>query len=140
MSAALAASPPARRGVAPVRHRRTFDRLRHGASQGRSGPVAVGYVREKASSEVQIAYVVGRRVGPAVTRNRLRRRLRALMVESAPTLPAGAYLVRAGAEARDLGFDDLRAALGRALARAVPGGSRASSIPDRTGARTVGAR
>jgi ribonuclease P protein component len=40
-----------------------------------------------------VAYALGRAIGPAVVRNRLRRRLRALL--TATTLPAGFYLIGA---------------------------------------------
>jgi len=40
-----------------------------------------------------VAYALGRAIGPAVVRNRLRRRLRALLAQS--TLPPGLYLIGA---------------------------------------------
>lgn len=63
----------------------------------------------------QVAYAVGRRVGGAVRRNRLRRRLRAAVFDLAPDMPTGAYLVSAGAEANGLSFRDLRSSLGRCI-------------------------
>jgi ribonuclease P protein component len=68
-----------------------------------------------------VAYAVGRPVGTAVARNRLRRRLRAIVTETASSLPVGAYVVRAGPEALRLNFDELKVAMGRALERAIPG-------------------
>jgi ribonuclease P protein component len=62
-----------------------------------------------------VAYTIGRRVGGAVVRNRLRRRLRALIRDAAPTLRPGAYLIGAAPAAAELGPDDLRAHLVRAL-------------------------
>jgi len=41
----------------------------------------------------RVAFAVGRRVGSAVERNRLRRQLRAVAAELAPDLEPGAYLV-----------------------------------------------
>ncbi len=76
-------------------------------------------MEEKAWSKVEVAYVIGRRLGTAVTRNRLRRRLRAVMADAASSLPPGAYVVRAGPEAPELDFDELRMAMGRAMERAV---------------------
>ena len=46
--------------------------------------------------------------GGAVVRNRLRRRLRAVVSELGDTLPSGAYLVAAGNEANNLSFEDLK--------------------------------
>ena len=46
-----------------------------------------------AEAPPRVAFAVGRRVGPAVARNRLRRQLRALTADLAPELASGAYLV-----------------------------------------------
>jgi len=48
----------------------------------------------------RLAYAVGRRVGTAVDRNQLRRRLRAAAGELAPDLSGGAYLVAFRGQAR----------------------------------------
>jgi RNase P protein component len=61
-------------------------------------------------------------------RNRLRRRLRSIMAETAPSLPIGAYGIRAGAGAPELGFDELRAATVRAVEKA--GGRAAATAAD----------
>ena len=62
----------------------------------------------------RVAYAVGRAVGPAVTRNRLKRRLRARVAEL-PLAP-GTYLVSAGPSASTLSEQALRADLEAALA------------------------
>jgi ribonuclease P protein component len=121
VSVGRAGSRPARWGVRPVRHRRTFDRLRHSPDRGRSGPASVGFVRETSWSRVEIAYVIGRRVGTAVTRNRLRRRLRAIVADPTARLPTGAYVIHVAPSATQLGFDELKAHLSRAVERAVAG-------------------
>ncbi len=64
---------------------------------------------------LQVAYTIGKRVGSAVERNRLRRRLRMLFREAAPQLPPGAYLIGATSDANHLDYDDLRTILMRAL-------------------------
>jgi ribonuclease P protein component len=46
-------------------------------------------------------------VGPAVVRNRLRRRLRSLMRSSSPRLRPGAYLIGTGPAAAGLSFSEL---------------------------------
>ena len=71
----------------------------------------------------RVAYAVGRPVGNAVERNRVRRRLREAVRAHAELLqPASAYLVGAGPEARDMSWEALCEAVRRALTAA--GGSR----------------
>ncbi len=48
------------------------------------------------------------------------------MADRASSLPGGAYVVRAGPEAPQLGYDELKVTMGRALERATAG-------PDRPG-------
>jgi ribonuclease P protein component len=56
----------------------------------------------------RLAFAITRRVGSAVVRNRLRRRLRALFAALAPGLPSGAILVSAGPGAVARHPDELR--------------------------------
>ena len=66
----------------------------------------------------RVGFVVGKAVGPAVTRNRVKRRLRHLVRERLTELPAGASLVvRALPPAATAEYDGLRADLGGALER-----------------------
>jgi len=102
-----------------IRSRATFERLRTSGSRGGSGPVRVRFVRETSWSEAQVAYALGKKLGGAVVRNRLRRQLRAVMDDLAPGLPAGAYLVSASPDATGLRFDELRKTMGRALESAT---------------------
>ena len=74
------------------------------------------------STPPRVAYSVSRRVGSAVVRNRVRRRLRAILAEIArPTgqLPPGpgAYLVSVRPEAARASYGELGAAVRGALAR-----------------------
>ena len=103
--------------VEAVRTRRDFSALSHSRTRGRSGPVWV--VRADLPADpgdgsldlgtadgsehsgpdhigsVQVAYAIGRLVGGAVVRNRVRRRLRTVMtdLERAGSLDPGLYLV-----------------------------------------------
>ncbi len=63
-----------------------------------------------------MAYAIGKRVGPAVVRNRLRRRLRMIIREVAATLPPGAYLIGAGPPAALSPYDELRTMVSQAIA------------------------
>jgi ribonuclease P protein component len=61
---------------------------------------------------------VGKRVGGAVVRNRLRRRLRAVVTDITGSLEPGAYLVAAGREAVGLPYEDLKAQVTAAMTSA----------------------
>lgn len=63
---------------------------------------------------VRLAFAIGRPVGNAVTRNRLRRRLRAAFVELDP--PPGTYLVSASPSATSRSFAALQQELRSAVA------------------------
>ena len=66
----------------------------------------------------RVAFAIGRRVGPAVVRNRLRRRLRAALVELHPA--PGDYLVVCDPDAASLPFSDLKALVSKALTALSP--------------------
>jgi len=69
---------------------------------------------------VRVGFVVSRAVGPAVTRNRVKRRLRHLMRERVSTLPSGSMVVvRAMSGAAGATYRDLGDALDRCLGRVV---------------------
>jgi ribonuclease P protein component len=120
---------------------RSFQRLRKGRTGGsqhlsvRLRPTRVGYVR--------VGFVVSRKVGNAVVRNRIRRRLReALRSHLVACAAAGRrasydllVIVRPSAAAAD--FHTLAAALQRALDRALEkgGASGAASRRGRQGVR-----
>lgn len=71
-----------------------------------------------------MAYAIGRPVGGAVVRNRLRRRMRAIVAERTGTLPTGAYLVRSAPEGPNLQFRELKDAMCTALEQAVAASGR----------------
>jgi ribonuclease P protein component len=69
--------------------------------------------------------IVGRRVGPAVTRNRVRRQLRHLLAERVPAFPRGTLVVvRARSDIATQGRAAVAAALDRALAAVELGPGR----------------
>jgi ribonuclease P protein component len=68
---------------------------------------------------VDVAYAISRKVGNAVRRNRIRRRLRALIDDLNPQPKAGTYLIRCGIETGNLSYDELHHHLERALGRAA---------------------
>lgn len=71
-----------------------------------------------------LAFAIGRRVGGAVTRNRLRRQLRAAFCAADPG--PGAYLIGVAPEVAGLSFDGLTALVHQALQAlpSAPVGSR----------------
>ena len=95
-----------------------FTALRRTRHRARSGPLRVSWVPGPAGSPPCVAYAIGRRVGPAVVRNRLRRRLRAVVAELGP--PPGDYLVACDPDAASLPFSDLKALVSKALAALSP--------------------
>ena len=115
----VTAGRPRRPGVAPVRARATFAELRRSSSRGRSGPLSVSFVAHPDWHRSQVAYAVSRKVGNAVQRNRLRRRLRVIMTGRAADLPVGAYVVRSSDGGPALDFDELKVAMSRALDKAT---------------------
>jgi ribonuclease P protein component len=74
--------------------------------------------RGDGSDPARVGFVVSKAVGPAVVRNRVKRRLRHLARESLTALPGSAVLVvRANPAAADATYQELRADLDRCLQR-----------------------
>lgn len=102
--------------VDAVRTRRAFAALSRSRTRGRSGPLWVVRADPPADSPeatgpaVRVAFAIGRSVGGAVVRNRVRRRLRSLVDDLARTgsLADGLYLIGAGPEVVVLSHDRLR--------------------------------
>ncbi len=63
------------------------------------------WVPDKPDGPARVGYAIGKRVGGAVVRNRLRRRLRAIL--SQLPVPGGAYLISVRPEAVHLTTSDL---------------------------------
>ena len=99
-----------------IHDRATFEALRRSNARARRGPVTVTYAEVGAMTLPRVGYAVGKRVGNAVTRNRLRRRLRA--AAAAAELRPGAYLVAAAPAAAGLPYDQLQKEVARAMTSA----------------------
>jgi ribonuclease P protein component len=69
---------------------------------------------------VAVAFAIGKKVGNAVVRNRIRRRLRALFDAPRPPLPTGIYLVKVAEGTGSLTYDELSHHLDVALSRLIP--------------------
>jgi ribonuclease P protein component len=107
--------------VWPIRDRATFETLRRAGRRSRRGHVTVTFTQVGDDPVPRVAYAVGKRVGGAVVRNRVRRRLRAAVTDIAGTLRPGAYLVAAGREAAGQPFEDLKAHVTAAMTSASEG-------------------
>jgi ribonuclease P protein component len=84
-----------------------------------AAPADLAEAGSRASSP-RVGFVVPRAVGPAVTRNRVRRRLRHLLRDRLDRLPAGSRLVvRVLPASASASSAQLAGALDRALARVV---------------------
>ena len=103
-----------------IRNSATFGRLHRDGLVARHGLLEIRYLLG-GEDPPRLAFSVGRRVGPAVARNRVRRRLRAVMrniAASAPErLPSGDYLVRVRPGAAEADTGRLRHDVGAALER-----------------------
>lgn len=76
-----------------IRDRATFLELRRSGRRARSRLVSLTWVPRPAEEPPQVAYAIGRVIGSAVVRNRLRRRLRWALGQLGDDLPPGAYLI-----------------------------------------------
>jgi ribonuclease P protein component len=74
-------------------------------SKTRVGPVWVRWVADPSQIPPRVAFAIGVAVGPAVVRNRLRRRIRAILRDA--DLPGGLYLFGATPAAASLDFPEL---------------------------------
>lgn len=110
--------------VGRVQTRSSFAALRQHGRRARSGALRVTFVpvepvtsgdvvRAMSPPMPRVAFAVGRAVGNAVVRNRIRRRLRAACAELRPA--AGIYLLTATSVAATCGYGELRADMARAL-------------------------
>ena len=90
--------------------------------------MTVSFVDRPHWDRPQVAYAVNRKVGNAVQRNLLRRRMRAIVSEQTEELQVGAYIVRSRPDGPLLEFNELKVAMSQALEKAT---SRTPSRADR---------
>jgi ribonuclease P protein component len=102
-------SPPPLGLIWRIRDRQTFVQLRRSGRRARRGPVTVTFLPAGDGDHdhpPRVAFAVPRKVGPAVARNRIRRCVRARLLERARdprrSLAPGAYLVSVGPAAAGL--------------------------------------
>jgi ribonuclease P protein component len=111
--------------IGRVRDRGTFEALRRGGRRARRGPVTVTYLPAgSGEASVRVAFGVSRKVGNAVVRNRLRRRLRSIVrtLDQGPEgLAPGTYLITTRPDAATASYgrlaEDVAAAAADSVAR-----------------------
>ena len=80
-----------------IRERSAFTRLAREGRRTRAGVLWCTYLPDPSATPPRVAYALGRAIGPAVVRNRLRRQLRGLLDNA--SLPPGLYLIGARPDA-----------------------------------------
>jgi ribonuclease P protein component len=105
--------------IGRIHERRAFQRLGRQGQRARTEHLWCRYLPDAAIVPPRVAFAIGRAVGPAVVRNRLRRRLRALLDGrvAAGSLTPGWLLVGASPTACELTYDELGAEVRALLAR-----------------------
>jgi len=113
-----------------IRDRTTFVELRRRGVRARIGPLALSHLADDLGQPPRVGYAIGRHVGSAVVRNRVRRRLQAGVAELVSTadhrLGSGAYLITVAPGATALSFGALKdhvAALVDQVERRAPRGA-----------------
>jgi ribonuclease P protein component len=85
----------------------------------RHNSLGLRLVVDPAAGGVRVAFSTPKRIGSAVKRNQVRRRLRALMHERTTRLPSGWYLLAAEAGAVDNDWGQLGTTLDQVLENAL---------------------
>ncbi len=96
---------PPLRLIDRVRERDAFVRLRRDGVRVRTDSLWCSFVLDPNVVPPQVAFAIGRAVGSAVRRNRLRRRLRAVLANC--DVPPGLYLIGARVPACEQTFDEI---------------------------------
>jgi ribonuclease P protein component len=107
--------------VGRITTRAAFAELQRSRARGSSGPVRAAFVPAQPSARgvfPQVGYAIGTQCGPAVVRNRLRRRAREVVRNEAHRLPRGTYLLRFSPESASTQPAAFRADVAKALRRA----------------------
>lgn len=89
--------------------RRQFQLLAKPHRRAVAGPLRFTYTPDpNGCGEFVVAFAIGRKVGGAVVRNRIRRRLRHILKDVDPRPVSGLYLIRCGVETSEATYEQLR--------------------------------
>lgn len=93
-----------------IRDRATFERLARDGTRIRRSALWCTWCPDPDSTAMSVAFAFGRAFGPAVHRNRIRRRLRAIMTEldDEQTLPSGLLLIGGRPQLLERTFDEMK--------------------------------
>ena len=97
--------------IGSVRTRDDFERLRREGRRVRIEPFWCSHLSDPSADPPQVAFAISRAVGNAVIRNRLRRRLRAILANT--DVPPGLYLIGCRPAACELTFEEIASTLER---------------------------
>lgn len=103
--------------IGRIRTRESFERLRRHGQRVRVDPIWCTYVHDPTVTTPCVAFAIGRATGNAVTRNRVRRRLRAIL--DASDVPPGLMLIGVQPRVVELTFDQLSAIVAQLMSRLV---------------------
>jgi ribonuclease P protein component len=93
--------------IGRIQDRTTFERFRVEAKRARAGELWCAALPDDTGSGPRIAYAIGKRVGSAVVRNRVRRRLKAIAVIHADIVHPGSYLIGVRPGAAHCSYEEL---------------------------------
>ena len=108
-------SPPAFRLIGRIRHRDIFSRLSKEGTYVRAHGLWCSLLLDSSLENAHIGYAIGRQVGGAVERNRIKRQLRALFSSRSGQLQPGWYLIGVTPNASGSTWDQLGALVDRLI-------------------------
>ena len=100
-------SSPAFRLIGRIRHREVFSRLSKEGTYVRSHGLWCSLLLDNSLENAHIGYAIGRQVGGAVERNRIKRQLRVLFAARSSQLRPGWYLIGVTPKATGSTWDQL---------------------------------
>ena len=103
--------------IGRIRERDAFLRLRRDGVRVRIDPLWCSFVPDSEVVPPQVGFAIGRATGSAVQRNRLRRRLRAVLRDC--EVPPGLLLIGASARANERTFAELEQCLTKLILKAA---------------------
>jgi len=112
-----------------ARRRQDFESLR-GGRRKQVGVLTVTWAADSSPIPPRVAFAIGKKVGSAVRRNRIRRQLRAIVRHQAVRLRRGVYLVRVSPGASEATFSEYSSMFADALDHLHGRGAAAVPFPD----------